>query len=228
MMKKQAQPSPIRVMLVDDHEVVRLGLRALFGQTKHIEVVGEAGTVAEAILQAGRVDPDVVVMDLRLPDGTGLDACREILSAQPTVRVLFLTSYSDEEAVLSTILAGAAGYVLKEIRQEALIHAIEAVSSGQSILDPKVTQTVVGEVATLTRKLRATKAGSKEDLSPQEARILELVVEGKTNKEIATTLGLSAKTVKNYLSNAFQKLHVSRRSHAAVLFSRQVNKLGRD
>ncbi len=220
MMKKQTQSSSIRVMLVDDHEVVRLGLRALFGQTNHIEVVGEAGTVAEAILQAGRVDPDVVVMDLRLPDGTGVDACREILSAHPTVRVLFLTSYSDEEAVLSTILAGAAGYVLKEIRQEALIHAIETVSGGQSILDPKVTQTVVGEVATLTRKLRATKAGSIDDLSPQEARILELVVKGKTNKEIAATLGLSAKTVKNYLSNAFQKLHVSRRSHAAVLFSR--------
>ena len=227
MKKKQARSRPIRVMLVDDHDVVRLGLRALFGQTKHIEVVGEAGTVAEAVLEAARVVPDVVVMDLRLPDGTGLDACREILSSQPTVRVLFLTSYSDEEAVLSTILAGAAGYVLKEIRQEALIHAIETVSSGQSILDPKVTQTVVGEVATLTRKLRATKADSKDALSPQEARILELVVEGKTDKEIAATLGLSAKTVKNYLSNAFQKLHVSRRSHAAVLFSRQSNKSGR-
>jgi two-component system response regulator DevR len=227
MIKKQTQSATIRVMLVDDHEVVRLGLRALFGQTKHIEVIGEAGTVAEAILQAGRVDPDVVVMDLRLPDGTVLDACREILSAHPTVRVLFLTSYSDEEAVLSTILAGAAGYVLKEIRQEALIHAIETVSRGQSILDPKVTRTVVGEVVTLTRKLRATKAASKDDLSPQEARILELVVEGKTNKEIAATLKLSAKTVKNYLSNAFQKLHVSRRSHAAVLFSRQSNKFGR-
>jgi two-component system response regulator DevR len=226
MMPRQTQSSPIRIMLVDDHEVVRLGLRALFAQTEHIEVVGEAGTVAEAVLEAARVNPDVVVMDLRLPDGTGLDACREILSADPTVRVLFLTSYSDEEAVLSTILAGAAGYVLKEIRQEALVHAIETVSSGQSILDPKVTQTVVGEVATLTRKLHATKADSKDDLSPQEARILELVVEGKTNKEIAATLGLSAKTVKNYLSNAFQKLHVSRRSHAAVLYSRQSNKSG--
>ncbi len=225
---RQAQPSPIRVMLVDDHEVVRLGLRALFGQTGHIEVVGEAGTVAEAVLEAGRVDPDVVVMDLRLPDGTGLDACREILSADPTVRVLFLTSYSDEEAVMSTILAGAAGYVLKEIRQDALIHAIETVSSGRSILDPKVTQTVLDQVATLAGQLRTTKASSKDDLSPQEGRILELVVEGKTNKEIAATLGLSAKTVKNYLSNAFQKLHVSRRSHAAVLFSRQSNKSGRD
>jgi two-component system, NarL family, response regulator DevR len=226
MKTRQAQSSRIRVMLVDDHDVVRLGLRALFGQTKHIEVVGEAGSVAEAVLEAGRVDPDVVVMDLRLPDGTGIDACRDILSADPTVRVLFLTSYSDEEAVLSTILAGATGYVLKEIRQEALIHAIEAVARGQSILDPKVTQTVVGQVATLTRQVRATKATSKDDLSPQEARVLDLVVEGKTNKEIAAALGLSAKTVKNYLSNAFQKLHVSRRSHAAVLFSRQSSKLG--
>ena len=228
MTTRQAHPLPIRVMLVDDHEVVRVGLRTLFGQTKHIEVVGEAGTVAEAVLEAGRVAPHVVVMDLRLPDGTGLDACREILSADPTVRVLFLTSYSDEEAVMSTILAGAAGYVLKEIRQESLIHAIETVASGQSILDPKVTQTVLGQVATLAGQLRTTKAGSKDDLSPQEGRILELVVEGKTNKEIAATLGLSAKTVKNYLSNAFQKLHVSRRSHAAVLFSRQSNKLERD
>jgi two-component system response regulator DevR len=226
MKTRQPQPSRIRVMLVDDHDVVRLGLRALFGQTKHIEVVGEAGSVADAIAEAARVDPDVVVMDLRLPDGTGIDACREILSADPTVRVLFLTSYSDEEAVLSTILAGATGYVLKEIRQEALIHAIEAVARGQSILDPKVTQTVVGQVANLTRQVRATKATSKDDLSPQEARILDLVVEGKTNKEIAATLGLSAKTVKNYLSNAFQKLHVSRRSHAAVLFSRQSSKSG--
>jgi DNA-binding NarL/FixJ family response regulator len=211
-------------MLVDDHEVVRLGLRALFGQTKHIEVVGEAATVAEAVLEAGRVTPDVVVMDLRLPDGTGLDACREILSANPTVRVLFLTSYSDEEAVMSTILAGAAGYVLKEIRQEALIHAIEAVSKGQSILDPKVTQTVLGQVAALTGQLRTREANKKDNLSPQEDRILGLVVEGKTNKEIAAILGLSDKTVKNYLSNAFQKLHVSRRSHAAVVFSRQSNK----
>ena len=228
MTLKQAGSSLIRVMLVDDHEVVRLGLRALFGQTEHIEVVGEAGSVAEAVLEAGRVEPDVVVMDLRLPDGTGLDACREILSADPTVRVLSLTSYSNDEAVLSTILAGAAGYVLKEIRQEALIHAIETVANGQSILDPKVTQTVVGQVATLTRQMRAAKATAKDDLSPQEARILDLVVEGKTNKEIAATLGLSAKTVKNYLSNAFQKLHVSRRSHAAVLFSRQANKLGQE
>jgi two-component system response regulator DevR len=227
MTAKERQASTIRLMLVDDHEVVRLGLRALFGQTKHIEVVGEAATVAEAVLEAGRVDPDVVVMDLRLPDGTGLDACREILSADPTVRVLFLTSYSDEEAVMSTILAGAAGYVLKEIRQEALIHAIETVSSGQSILDPKVTQTVLGQVTILAEKLRTAKASSKDDLSPQEGRILELVVEGKTNKEIAATLGLSAKTVKNYLSNAFQKLHVSRRSHAAALFARQ-SKSARD
>lgn len=212
-------------MLVDDHEVVRLGLRALFSQTKHIEVVGEAGSVEEAVAEAGRVRPDVVVMDLRLPDGTGLDACREILSANPAARVLFLTSYSDEEAVLSTILAGAAGYVLKEIRQEALIHAIESVSAGQSILDPKVTRTVVGEVASLTKKLRTASARSRDDLSPQEGHVLELVVQGKTNKEIAATLGLSAKTVKNYLSNAFQKLHVSRRAHAAVLYSRQSGKL---
>lgn len=222
-----AARSRIRLLLVDDHEVVRLGLRALFAQTEHIEVVGEVGTVAEAVSEAGRLDPDVVLMDLRLPDGTGLDACREILSADPAARILFLTSYSDEEAIVSTILAGAAGYILKEIRQQALVDAIDAVYRGQSILDPKLMQTALGQVASLAGKARASKASATEALSRQEGRILVLVVDGKTNKEIAAALGLSDKTVKNYLSNAFQKLHVNRRSHAAALFARQSSKLGR-
>ena len=130
----------IRLMLVDDHEVVRLGLRALFKQRGKVEVVAEAGTVADAIEQAAKHRPDLVLMDLRLPDGTGVDACRDILSANPGTRVLFLTSHSDEEAVTSTILAGAAGYLLKEIGSKALLHAIETVSSGESILDAKVTK----------------------------------------------------------------------------------------
>lgn len=206
-------------MLVDDHEVVRLGLRALFKQTGKVEVVAEAGTVADAIERAAKHRPDLVLMDLRLPDGTGLDACRDILSANPGTRVLFLTSHSDEEAVTSTILAGAAGYLLKEIGSKALIHAIETVYSGESILDPKVTRAVLNRMSLLAAGAAARRSAD-EKLSPQERRILGLVVEGKTNKEIAKALDLSDKTVKNYLSNAFQKLNVSRRSHAAALFER--------
>jgi two-component system, NarL family, response regulator DevR len=211
----------IRLMLVDDHEVVRLGLRALFTQTETIEVVGEAGTVADAIKGAAKHHPDLVLMDLRLPDGTGLDACRDILSANSRTRVLFLTSHSDEEAVVSTILAGASGYLLKEIGAKALISAIEMVSDGQSILDPKVTKAVLQRMSLLAANTPAKRPG-EDKLSPQERRILALVVEGKTNKEIAGALGLSDKTVKNYLSNAFQKLHVRRRSHAAALFERDM------
>ena len=210
----------VRVMLVDDHAVVRLGLRALFSQTDTIAVIAEAATVADAVKTAAKHRPDLVLMDLRLPDGTGLDACRAILSENPHTRVLFLTSHSDEEAVISTVLAGAAGYLLKEIGTKALINAIELVSSGQSILDPKVTKTVLQRVSLLARNT-APKQATAEKLSPQERRILTLVVEGNTNKEIARTLGLSDKTIKNYLSNAFQKLHVRRRSHAAALFERE-------
>ena len=206
-------------MLVDDHEVVRLGLRALFKQRGKVEVVAEAGTVADAIEQAAKHRPDLVLMDLRLPDGTGVDACRDILSANPGTRVLFLTSHSDEEAVTSTILAGAAGYLLKEIGSKALLHAIETVSSGESILDPKVTKAVLNRMSLLAAGAVARRAND-EKLSPQERRILGLVVEGKTNKEIAKALDLSDKTVKNYLSNAFQKLNVRRRSQAAALFER--------
>jgi DNA-binding NarL/FixJ family response regulator len=206
-------------MLVDDHEVVRLGLRALFSQTGKVEVIAEAGTVADAIERAAKHRPDLVLMDLRLPDGTGLDACREILSANPGTRVLFLTSHSDEEAVTSTILAGAAGYLLKEIGSKALISAIEIVHSGESILDPKVTKAVLHRMSLFAGDT-AAKRSNDEKLSPQERRILALVVEGKTNKEIAKALDLSDKTVKNYLSNAFQKLNVRRRSQAAALFER--------
>ena len=212
----------IRLMVVDDHEVVRLGLSALFRQTSGIEVVAEAGNVADAVKGAAQQRPDVVLMDLRLPDGTGIDACRDILSAQPGTRVLFLTSYSDEEAVVSTILAGAAGYLLKEVGSQALIHAIELVHNGQSILDPKVTTAVLHRMSMLDGKAATAKQPSRDMLSPQERRILALVVEGKTNKEIAKALGLSDKTVKNYLSNAFQKLHVGRRSHAAALYTRDI------
>lgn len=210
----------IRLMLVDDHEVVRVGLRTLFGQTGNVAVVAEAGSVAESVKQAARHRPDVVLMDLRLPDGTGVDACRDILSLRPGTRVLFLTSHSDQDAVVSTILAGASGYLLKEIGSKALISAIDMVHAGQSILDPKVTQVVLQQMSTFAGGTAAAKGPRGAALSPQERRILALVVDGKTNKEIAKVLGLSDKTVKNYLSNAFQKLHVGRRSQAAALYLR--------
>ncbi|HEU5177545.1 MAG TPA: response regulator transcription factor [Burkholderiales bacterium] len=196
----------VRLLLVDDHEVVRAGLRALLAGIDGIEVVGEAGSVAEAVREAARLAPQVILMDLRLPDGSGLDACREILSESPQTRILFLTSYSDAEAVMSTVLAGAAGYVLKDIGHRALVDAIRATAAGRSILDPRITEPVVSRVR------RA------EALSGQEQRVVALVVEGRTNKEIAVALGLSDKTVKNYLSNAFQKLGISRRAQAAALF----------
>ena len=197
----------IRLLLVDDHEVVRAGLCALLGDIEGLRIAGEAGTVAQAIDQAARLRPDVVLMDLRLPDGSGLDACREILSNAPRTRILFLTSHSDEQAVISTVLAGAAGYVLKDIGHQALVAAIRDAAAGRPILDTRVTQPVISRLH------------SAEALSVQERRVLALVVEGKTNKEIGTALGLSEKTVKNYLSNAFQKLGVSRRSQAAALFA---------
>lgn len=210
----------IGLLLVDDHEVVRIGLRTLIEKSENIAVVGEAGTVAAAVAEARRLRPQVVLMDLRLSDGSGISACREILSREPSTRVLFLTSYSDEDAVRATVLAGAAGYLLKEIGHQALIKAIETVASGQSILDPGLTKTVVNQLSDGAK----AKRGGTEELSPQERRVLAQVVEGKTNKQIALALGISDKTVKNYLSNAFQKLQVTRRSHAAVVYSRLVNK----
>lgn len=213
----QAPASRIRLMVVDDHEVVRIGLRALFRRSKTIEVVAEAGSSAEAVSVARDARPDVVLMDLRLPDGSGIEACRAILANEPAARVLFLTSFPDEQAVTATMLAGAAGYLLKEIGREALTRAIEAVASGQSILDPGLTQSVL---VRLQEEAERPSGRRGADLSAQECRILALVVEGKTNKEIAAALELSDKTVKNYLSNAFQKLQVTRRSKAAVVFAR--------
>ena len=211
-------------MLVDDHEVVRLGLRALFTQTQTIEVIAEAASVADAIEEAVLHRAGCCLDGPELPDGTGIDACREILSANPGIRVLFLTSHSDEEAVASTILAGAAGYLLKEVGSKVLINAIELVHGGQSILDPKVTKIVLRRMAIADgQDLRRTRR-SDNTLSPQEQRVLALVVEGRTNKEIAKSLGLSDKTVKNYLSNAFQKLHVGRRSQAAAIYEHRMKR----
>ncbi|MGE0274851.1 MAG: response regulator [Nitrospiraceae bacterium] len=205
----------IRLLLVDDHEVVRVGLRTLLSEHREIKVVGEADTMAESIRQALRLQPDVVLMDVRLPDGSGVAACRDILAACPATRVLFLTSYADDDSVLAAVVAGARGYLLKEIDSAALIGAIEAVSDGQSILDPSVTQRAL---TWLKGFGKGPTGSSTEELSPQEERVLALVAEGKTNKEIATGLRLSDKTVKNYLANIFQKLHLTRRTQAAAFF----------
>lgn len=204
-------------MLVDDHEVLRLGLKTLFSEAGGFEVVAEAGTVAAAVELGRQRKPDLVLMDVRLPDGSGIEACRDIRTTTPATRVLFLTSFGDDEAVLGTILAGADGFLLKEVSGEELIRAARMVASGRSILDPNITQRVMAKV----KALSIPGGESKEPLAPQERRVLALVAEGKTNKEIAVALELSEKTVGNYLGNIFQKLHVTRRSQAAVYFSKQ-------
>ena len=210
-------PSPIRLMLVDDHEVLRLGLRTLFSEAGGCEVVGEAGTVASAVTEGQRLKPDVVLMDVRLPDGSGVEACRDIRATHPHTRVLFLTSFADDDAVLDTILAGADGFLLKEIGGDELVRAVRAVASGRSILDPAITQRVLSRVKSLSG---SPGKDNPEELAPQERRVLALVADGKPNKEIAAALALSEKTVGNYLSNIFQKLGVTRRSQAAVYFSK--------
>ena len=208
----------IKVLIVDDHEVVRVGLRSLLNRASSVKVVGEAGSAAEAVVWAERHRPDVVIMDVRLPDRSGVDACREIRALNAKIQVIMLTSYADDEAVLSSVMAGAAGYFLKQIRGKELVRAIETVASGQSLLDPAVTQTVLDRMKRLA-------AGQEFDdiaaLSAQERKVLGLVAEGKTNKEIANALDLSDKTVKNYLSNIFSKLNLSRRAEAAAYFVRR-------
>jgi two-component system, NarL family, response regulator DevR len=210
--------SVTRLMLVDDHEVLRLGLKTLFTEAGGFEVIAEAGTVAMAVEQGRRLRPDLVLMDVRLPDGSGVEACRDIRASSPGTRVLFLTSFGDDEAVLGTILAGADGFLLKEVSGEELIRAVRTVASGRSILDPGITQRVMAKVKSLSVSSGENK---QETLAPQERRVLALVAEGKTNKEIAAALDLSEKTIGNYLSNIFQKLHVTRRSQAAVYFSKR-------
>ena len=205
----------IRVMLVDDSEVVRMGLRALLSAEPALEIAGEASSVATAIETCGRVKPDVLLLDLRLPDGTGFDACRQILKRQPEMRVLVLTSVVDDGLVDEAIRSGAHGYLLKEINSRGLVQAIVDVSGGKSILDPAIT----------ARVMKLVKSGGNQDalasLSPQERKVLALIAEGRTNKEVGTELGLSEKTVKNYLSNIFEKLHVSRRAQAAAIYAQK-------
>jgi DNA-binding NarL/FixJ family response regulator len=211
--------SLLRVMLVDDHEVVREGLRALLDRRPGMRVVAEAGTVAQAIEVARREKPDVVVMDVRLPDGSGVEACREIRSELPGTRMIMLTSYADEEAVLSSILAGASAYLLKQTRGQQLAEAVEAVARGESLLDPQVTMRVLDQV----RNAASGRAGDKQaQLTENENKILRLIAEGKTNREIAAEIYLSDKTVKNYVSSILSKLNLKRRSEAAAYIARRL------
>ena len=211
----QSEPEAIRLLIVDDHKVVRLGLHTLLNRHPGIEVVGEAGTVAAAVAETARLQPDVVLMDVRLPDGNGFEACRQIRKSQLETRVLFLTSFADEDIVLESIDAGGDGYLLKEIDEENLVRAIRSVAAGQSILYPAVTRRVLERVK--NSDTQNTKDGL-DVLSGQERRVLALVAEGKTNKEIGVALGLSDKTVKNYISNILEKLQMTRRSQAAAFF----------
>lgn len=207
----------VKLLLVDDHKVLRLGLKALFETVPSVCVVGEAGTVAEAIAEVRRCPPDVVLMDIRLADGSGVEALRKIRSLCPSARVLMLTSYSDEAAVVDSIAAGAVGYLLKQTDPERLIEAVELVARGGSLLDPEITSTVLA-------RIQHRELGREDDplavLSEQERRILPLIIEGKTNREIAATLTLSENTIKTYVSNILQKLHLSRRGEAATFMTR--------
>jgi DNA-binding NarL/FixJ family response regulator len=206
---------PLRIELVDDHEVVREGLKALLDAEDDLEVVGEASTVAEAVRRVGYDGPDVVVLDVRLPDGSGVEACREIRARWPDVKVLMLTSFADDEALFSSIMAGASGYVLKQIKGTDLVESIRKVGRGESLLDPEMTDRVF-------RRIR----GEEPDdpllarLSKQERKILDLIAEGLTNRQIAERMFLAEKTVKNYVSNVLAKLDMGRRSEAAAYAAR--------
>ncbi|MBA3849170.1 MAG: DNA-binding response regulator [Opitutus sp.] len=210
---------PITLLLVDDSELVRTGLKTLLGarsEKSMFQVVGEAATAAGAVTETFRLKPDVVLLDIRLPDGTGFEACRQILARAGDTRVLILTSVIDDNLVYEAMSSGAHGYLLKEINAQGLSQAIIDVAGGKFILDPAVTTRVLN----LVRNGVPQHEGDRlAQLSAQERRVLALVAEGKTNKEVAEQMGLSDKTVKNYLSNIFEKLQISRRSQAAVLYA---------
>ncbi|MCP4141033.1 MAG: response regulator transcription factor [Chloroflexi bacterium] len=202
-----------RIILVDDHEVVRVGLKTLLERHPEYEVVGEAGSAREAIEKTESLQPDVVVMDIRLPGVSGIDACDEIVKRFPETKVLMLTSYAEDEMLFSAIRAGASGYVLKQIGGEDLVKALESVGSGEGLLDPAVTQRVFQEVR---RAVREEEASAFADLSQQEKHVLQLVSEGKTNREIAKALFLGEGTVRNYVSSILSKLGVNNRAEAAA------------
>ncbi len=205
----------IRVFLLDDHEVVRRGLADLLQAEGDIEVVGESASAVEAAHRAPALRPDVAILDARLPDGNGIDVCRDIRAVDPSIKGLILTSYEDDEALFAAIMAGAAGYLLKQIRGTDLVDAVRRVASGQSLLDPAVTARVLERIRTGIEEPAELKA-----LTDQERRILEYIAEGLTNHEIAQRMFLADKTVKNYVSSVLAKLGLERRTQAAVLATR--------
>ena len=205
----------IKVFLLDDHEIVRRGVRELLETVEDFEVVGEAGTAEEGLSRIPPTKPDVAIIDMRLPDGNGVEVCREVRSREPQIQCLILTSYADDEALFDSIMAGAAGYLLKQIKGTDLVDAIRRVAGGQSLLDPEIT----------ARVLERLRKGDEEDervarLTDQERKILDLIAEGMTNRQIAERLFLAEKTVKNYVSNLLSKLGMERRTEAAVFAAR--------
>ena len=203
---------PIRIFLLDDHEIVRRGIRDLLEAQEGLTVVGEAGTAADALASIPRLLPDVAVLDARLPDGSGIEVCRDVRAAHPEVNVIILTSFDDDEALFSAIMAGAAGYALKQIRGNDLVQAVRQVAAGGSLLDPAVTAQVLERI----RNAPAPKDPLAE-LTPQERKILSLIGQGMTNRQIAAEMYLAEKTVKNYVSQLLSKLGLQRRTPAAVL-----------
>ncbi|MCH7737230.1 MAG: response regulator transcription factor [Chloroflexi bacterium] len=215
-----AANAKLKILIVDDHDIVRRGLAMLVSRQEDLSVVAEAGTAADAVKKARESVPDVVVMDIRLPDGSGIEACRDIRDENADIKVLMLTTYGDEEAVMGSIMAGASGYLLKKIRSEEIVDAIRLVGSGGSLLDPTITASVLERV----------RRGREEDvlaqLTGQEQKILESIAEGQTNREIADRINLSDETVKNHVSSILGKLELSRRSQAAALLAER--RAGRD
>jgi DNA-binding NarL/FixJ family response regulator len=206
---------PLRVFLLDDHDIVRRGVRALLESEGDVEIVGESSTVADAAVAIPDLAPDVAVLDARLPDGSGIDLCRELRQTAPTVRSLILTSYDDEEAIVAAIRAGAAGYVLKEVEGDSLLSAVRTIASGQSLIDPAMARRVI-------HWIEQTSSAPQElaGLTEQQLRILELLAEGLTNREIGLRLYLAEKTVKNHVTRILARLGVQRRTQAALLASR--------
>ncbi|MEV5873759.1 response regulator transcription factor [Streptomyces sp. NPDC052101] len=211
------EPEKIRVFLLDDHEVVRRGVHEMLSVEPDIEVVGEAGTAADALVRIPATRPDVAVLDVRLPDGSGVEVCREVRSRDETVRCLMLTSFADDEALFDAIMAGASGYVLKAIRGNELLQAVRDVAAGKSLLDPVATARVL-------ERLRDGGGARTDDklarLTEQERRILDLIGEGLTNRQIGERLHLAEKTIKNYVSGLLSKLGMQRRSQAAAYVAR--------
>ena len=202
----------IRTFLVDDHEIVRRGIAELLDREPDIEIVGEASTVAQTLARVPATRPDVVLLDVRLPDGSGIDVCRDLRSADPTIRCLMLTAYDDEEAMASALVAGASGYVLKDIRGDKLLDSLRAVAAGRSLMNPTLTAKLVQKMS--TERSTDARLGA---LSGREQQILELIAQGLTNRQIGEHLSLAEKTVKNYVSGVLAKLGLERRTQAAVL-----------